>query len=113
MTDEYIKKKMVLELIERYSYICSEPPMDKEDRIKLELCHSFLKKIETITAADVVSRDEYNHLLEIASKMHTWIFLHSFDEQAIYDELGLTDKDNVLLGYGGQVIFEERAENNG
>lgn len=40
----------------------------------------------------------YDRLLEIAKKMHLWIFLHSDDEFAIYDELGLTDEENELLG---------------
>ena len=52
---------------------------------------------------------EYDRLLEIAAKMHCWIFLHSFDEQEVYDELGLTDEENAILGYGGS--FELREEN--
>lgn len=45
---------------------------------------------------------EYERLLQIARKMHLWIFLHSEDEQKVYDELGLTDKENKMLGYSGQ-----------
>lgn len=41
---------------------------------------------------------EYERLLEIAKKMHCWIFLHTFDEQKVYDELGLTDEENAALG---------------
>lgn len=43
----------------------------------------------------------YDRLLEIAKKMHTYIFLNSFDEQEAYDKIGLTDEENYLLGYCG------------
>ena len=48
----------------------------------------------------------YERLLEIARKMHTWIFLNSGDEQAVYDNLGLTDEENYILGYGGKITLE-------
>lgn len=48
---------------------------------------------------------EYERLLQIAKAMHTWIFLHSDNEQKVYDELGLTDKENKILGYSGQFII--------
>ena len=45
---------------------------------------------------------DYDHLLHLAKAMHTWIFLNTFDEQAVYDELGFTDEDNALLGSIGR-----------
>lgn len=54
---------------------------------------------------------EYQRLMQIARKMHTWIFLHSFDEQEVYDELGLTDEENVILGYGGQFVLGGSGDN--
>ena len=45
-------------------------------------------------------------LMEIAHKMHAYIFLHTGDEQEAYDELGLTDEENLLFGYGGQIKVE-------
>lgn len=45
---------------------------------------------------------EYDHLLHLAKAMHTWIFLNTFDEQAVYDKLGFTDEDNALLGSIGR-----------
>lgn len=45
-------------------------------------------------------------LMEIAHKMHTYIFIHTGDEQEVYDELGLTDEENLLFGYGGQIRLE-------
>lgn len=49
----------------------------------------------------MIDKIPYDRLLEIAKKMHTYIFLNSFDEQKVYDEIGLTDEENCLLGYGG------------
>lgn len=37
-------------------------------------------------------------LLKIAAAMHTWIFLHTFDEVAAYTECGLTEEENQELG---------------
>ena len=45
-------------------------------------------------------------LLKAAKAMHTWIFLNSVDEQDAYDECGLTDEMNMVLGYGGQFVAE-------
>ena len=46
---------------------------------------------------------ENERLLQIARKMHTWIFLHTGDEQEVYNELGLTQEENAKLGYSGQI----------
>lgn len=46
---------------------------------------------------------ENERLKAISKKMHLWIFLHSGDEQKVYDELGLTDEENAILGYSGQI----------
>lgn len=54
---------------------------------------------------------ENERLKEIAHKMHLWIFLHSGDEQKVYDELELTDEENAMLGYSGQFrIGEDKDE---
>ena len=45
----------------------------------------------------------YERLLEIARKMHTWIFLNSYDEQEVYEKLGLTDEEDYILGYAGKI----------
>lgn len=50
--------------------------------------------------------DAIEELLRIGAKMHTWIFLHTTDEQAAYDEIGLTDEQNALFGYSGQMILK-------
>lgn len=44
----------------------------------------------------------YDHLLHLAKAMHTWIFLNTVDEQAVYDKLGFMDEDNALLGSIGR-----------
>lgn len=64
------------------------------------------------TAADAIEE-----LLRIGAKMHTWIFLNTADEQAAYDEIGLTDEQNALFGYSGQIILKaeppkERSEDS-
>ena len=43
----------------------------------------------------------YERLLKLAKEMHLWIFLHCYDEQAVYEELGLTKEEDAFLGYGG------------
>lgn len=46
----------------------------------------------------------YERLLEIARKMHCWIFLNVGGEQEVYDKMGLTDEENAVLGYSGQMV---------
>ena len=46
--------------------------------------------------------DKHVDLLRAAKAMHTWIFLHTVDEQAAYDECHLSDEMNMALGYGGR-----------
>lgn len=79
-------------------------------RIQCTKCPVDLGRYWYFSANDVINawnrradNEEYEHLLKIARKMHTWIFLNTGDEQAVYDEIGLSDEDNVLLGYGGQI----------
>ena len=45
--------------------------------------------------------DTIEELLKAAQAMHTWIFLNTGDEQAAYDECGLSDEMNAALGYCG------------
>ena len=51
-------------------------------------------------------KSQYKRVIQIARKMHTWIFLHTADEQAVYDEIGLTDQENAMLGYGGKIVLD-------
>lgn len=44
-------------------------------------------------------------LRKAGAAMHTWIFLNTGDEQKVYDEIGLTDEQNALFGYGGQFVL--------
>ena len=61
------------------------------------------KLIEKAPTIEAYTGAEYMHLLKLAKKMHTWIFLHTVNEDEVYKELGLTDEDNVLLGSLGKV----------
>lgn len=45
----------------------------------------------------------YERLLELALKMHCWIFLHCVDEEKVYDQLGITEEENYVFGYGGKI----------
>lgn len=54
--------------------------------------------------------DAIEELLKAAKAMHTWIFLNSVDEQTAYDECGLTEQMNAVLGYGGQFVAEPPKE---
>ena len=54
--------------------------------------------------------DAIEELLKAAKAMHTWIFLNTGDEQAAYDECGLTDEMNAALGYSGQFVTEPPKE---
>ena len=61
-------------------------------------------------AAVVEAKTVIDELLKAGKKMHTWIFLNSFDEQKAYDECGLTDEQNAMLGYGGQYVLTATTE---
>lgn len=50
--------------------------------------------------------DAITELLKAASAMHTWIFLNTADEQAAYDECGLSPEMNAALGSVGRVEVE-------
>ena len=54
--------------------------------------------------------DAIEELLKAAKAMHTWIFLNTGDEQAAYDECGLSDEMNAALGYSGQFVAEPPKE---
>lgn len=58
----------------------------------------------------VDAAEAIEELLKAAKAMHTWIFLNTGDEQAAYNECGLTDEMNTVLGYGGQYIVEPPKE---
>ena len=80
--------------------------------MKIQLDAEQSKKLEEIKQKkkEVFNNTSKERLLEIAHAMHTWIFLHSSGEQEIYDELGLTDEENFLFGYGGQYIISKEGE---
>ncbi len=79
-----------------------------------ELRHYFEDVPLVLEAADELERqDKYNkELVGAASKMHTWIFLHSADEQDAYDWCGLTEEQNALFGYGGKYEMRIAGEIN-
>lgn len=70
--------------------------------VAVDILLNFLNGAPTIEA---YTGAEYMHLLKLAKKMHTWIFLHTFNEDETYKELGLTDEDNALLGSFGKFYY--------
>ena len=68
-----------------------------------------ISKLTAKEALELINRQkaEIERLLKIAKKMHTWIFLHSVDEEEAYKECGLSPEENASLGYWGKIIFEE------
>lgn len=94
--DEYIKRA---EAIKR---IRIDAPSKYPNTFILGLVAA-ADELVTIPAAQVVDADDYTELLHAARKMHEWIFLHTGDEQEAYDECGLSDEMNTLLGYGGRI----------
>ena len=53
----------------------------------------------------------YERLLQIARKMHLWIFLHSGDDNYEYEKMGITDIENAILGSIYVVKDKENVEN--
>lgn len=41
----------------------------------------------------------YERLFELATAMHLELYKLASDEKKVYDEIGLTDKENALFGY--------------
>lgn len=48
---------------------------------------------------------DYDELLKAARAMHTWIFLHSGDENMAYKACRLSDEMNAFLGYSGSLTL--------
>ena len=65
-----------------------------------------IETLENLPSADVIAKTEYDKLLTAAKAMHTWIFLNTIDEFEAYDECGLTDEMNALLGSMGNFKAE-------
>ena len=77
-----------------------------------ELVKDLRENHDKYFARDMEAANAIKDLLKAAKAMHTWIFLNSWDEQAAYDECGLSDEMNVALGYGGQFVVETQKEEN-
>ena len=84
---------------------------DVQRQMVMNMMKDYIKNknyIDTNTSKMEKTSIEYNRLLQIARKMHTWIFLHTGNEKEVYDELGLTDEENAMLGYSGQFILGDK-----
>lgn len=77
----------------------------EQENEKLRENYKILKELQMKT------NEENERLLHIAKKMHTYIFLNTDNEQEVYDKLGLTEEENIMLGYSGQIIIKSGADN--
>lgn len=80
--------------------------LEKENNNMNEKINELYNKLDAQDEIIEQQAQKYSRLLKISRSMHTWIFLHSDNEQEVYDELGLTDEENILLGYSGQMILK-------
>ena len=76
--------------------------------LKIQLSEKETKMLEERRKKqkEVFEKISKERLLEIAHAMHTWIFMNCVGEDELYEELGLTDEENLLFGYGGSVKVE-------
>lgn len=77
----------------------------EQENEKLRENYKILKELQMKT------NEENERLLHIAKKMHTYIFLNTDNEQEVYDKLGLTEEENIMLGYSGQIIIKSGDDN--
>lgn len=105
--DEYIEREAVIKARHNCKRNCKECDfaIDGDSWCEGEV---WIVDILRIPTADVVSKEQYDQLLRAAKRMHEWIFLNSYDELEAYRECGLTDEDNALLGYIGQMRLEAK-----
>ena len=68
---------------------------------------------EMPTMFEAVSVPSYDELLKAAQAMHTWIFLHSGNEELAYKACGLSDEMNAFLGYSGSLTLTVPADEKG
>lgn len=112
---EYAEKMSDIATIATFDYlrIIDEYGLDRDK----ELLHTHMTSLSQCSRKsfkDVNLEDcraiGYNRLLELAQSMHCWIFAHVADELEVYDELGMTAKENALLGYGGSFTIKDKEE---
>lgn len=76
----------------------------EQENERLKEDYKILKELQMKT------NEENERLLHIAKKMHTFIFLNTDNEKEVYDKLGLTKEENIMLGYG-QIIIKSGDDN--
>ena len=54
-----IKRSTVIDIISRYSYVASEPPIDKEDEAVLKTLHQILREIKSIPSVDSMKHGKW------------------------------------------------------
>ena len=95
-TDEELAKTL---MSQKVLYV----PDDVESK-QAEIDHLEIE-LQAMRGAANSYKMQNERLLGMARAMHTWIFLHTGDEEKAYEECGLTNEDNALLGYCGKLEF--------
>lgn len=105
----YFREKNEVENLQQENQLLKEQLKDEEDwRIKCaKERDEAIKDGLKIVQENQSLKEEKKRLLEIAKKMHLYIFLNITDEQKAYDEIGLTDEENAMLGYSGEFVLKE------
>jgi hypothetical protein len=77
--------------------------------MKIEVDSETLERIEARKKkqAEIKEKITKERLLELCFEMHKWIFLHTGDEQEVYDKIGFTEEENFLFGYSGQMSIRD------
>lgn len=106
--DEHIDRVQLLADIENTIRITAKDTNSSE----LRGARKVIDRIKAMPAAKVIAKVEYDKLLTAAKAMHTWIFLNTVDEFEVYDECGLTDEMNALLGSMGRFELKQEADDD-
>lgn len=77
--------------------------------MKIEVDSETLERIESRKKkqAEIKEKITKERLLELLFESHKWIFLNCSNEWEAYEEIGFTEEENFLFGYGGPVAMEE------
>lgn len=92
---------MMIELLADWYAMKQELDGLKMTHASLELNHASM--MEELNGAEEAAK----RWKKVAHKLHIWIFHHVCDEEAAYREAGLTEEDDMELGWGSITIQGE------
>ena len=117
---KYIDVEKLVEVVEeitwyhenQYGRLCEGSPNRAESWYRGSEIWEAIENAPTVELGEdmVALKEDRDHLLRLAGRMHNWIFCHSYDEAEAYKECGLSDEDNARLGYGGRFVMGLRGD---